>query len=92
MTHTQWYTGAYLLLSGKLLAENWLIIAYHQPSFKFVGRSTRCTDACLKYRIRTLQLTEGDKHRLQLESTYVPKPKLSTATYTFTLPVEQRVV
>ncbi|KAI0089047.1 hypothetical protein BDY19DRAFT_993280 [Irpex rosettiformis] len=66
---------------------------YNQPSqFVIIGRLNRLTHACLKYHISVTQLTEGDKHKLQLDSTFVPKPKLSSTTYTFTLPVDQHVI
>ncbi|KAI0692274.1 hypothetical protein BC835DRAFT_1277959 [Cytidiella melzeri] len=61
-------------------------------SFQVIGRSEAQAAACYKYSIRLLQLTEGDKQQLQLESSHVPKPKLSRTPYTFSLPDQQRVV
>jgi hypothetical protein len=60
--------------------------------YRINGQSNLKAEACFKYSIQLLLLTEGDRHQIQLEGSHVPKPKVSSDKYTFALPIGDHIV
>jgi hypothetical protein len=57
------------------------------------GSKQRRKPPTLHYKISALQLTEDDKHRLQLDSTYVPSPRFHAGfSSDFSLPIEAQIL
>ncbi|CAL1701264.1 unnamed protein product [Somion occarium] len=66
---------------------------FHQESFQVSGIREDRLDASLKYRIRTFELTETDKHMLQLDQSFVPAPKLyAGSAFSFGMPLGRRLL
>lgn len=60
-----------------------------------VGSKESRTDAALRYRIRPLQITEHDKHALQLDHdlNFVPTPRIhSGSAFSFLVPTTSRML
>lgn len=49
------------------------------------------SDASLKYRISLLQLTQDDKHAMQLDPSHIPTPLPTNAIFTFGLSLQQTI-
>lgn len=64
-------------------SESWALSGY---------KETSC-DAALRYIIRPMQLTEEDRHQLQLTPTFIPKPRMPpNAGSPFQLSLDQRIL
>lgn len=58
-------------------------------TFHVTGQRETHTEPALRYTILPIDLTEGDKHQLQLDGLFVPTPRIhSNSASHFELPVD----
>ncbi|KAL5513533.1 hypothetical protein ACEPAH_3932 [Sanghuangporus vaninii] len=61
---------------------------YFYERYRASGRISAQTEPSVRYSVHPLELTEEDKHRLRMDSTFNPRPKVSEqGTFRFSLPI-----
>lgn len=65
---------------------------YHAESFRLTGVEQWTNAASLKHTISLFQVTETDKHAMQLDKAHVPNPRLANSSYPFSITLHHRIL